>query len=1176
MDFKVIALLLLLLLCHGGRGLNLLSLLRPRPHPMPPSSLLTTSLPLSGPQPAAQDWSLRSPDLETQADSGSPWFSSAAGNSRPRRINTVGGVLKLAASDRLAGEEVEDVMEKRNGNGPASQEQVANSGWINSGVQGDVAPGAVDSVGGEQAEGVTTQPEASSSGPDGLSGGEASNQGIPPGQGEGRGPPADSMPDSEGGVRQHLAGPVFRGGEVGHDGGGSAMPSASSSPTTSAALNENIVTSGPVVHLPPVLSQADTTPRVPATRPSSSPTTSAALNENIVTSGPVVHLPPVLSQADTTPRVPATRPSFPSRQQVLSTTQAGDVSNSISTADTSGSQPRSTVLNTTSSPVLNPGWGSNGHAGGSSGSVSTGSQIKAGEIPAGGGFGLPLMPYGGDVEEASSTPSSTTTSPTPQTSSSFRSNRGNSFTAPVRVTRSEPLGGPHGITLQSAGASPLPRRTTSFQQAHPSGSQQSRTSMMSSLTHSDTEEIRTHLPTAESSHAPPSEFSTDDTVMAQSSSTYPQGAVSSLDLVNPAQPQTVAAVEHPVLPVNTATPSSFLPPSSFPVSPSPSSETSVLPDYTWGIFSTSGISSRALGGTGIQSTLSGVETSTANTVDSPNQGSKKDSNSRSDSSMSSSPQSSTPLSSTTTPGTVVVHNEVQPPRNDSRRGNSSSNASNNKSGTSSTTTNTSPNTRQPPEETSRSSFHTNSPEPSTPSPTTLVLSPRVSSTTTTPPQLTETTTSSQGNAEVTSSRTRSGIVPRLTPDLMGPVYIEVKMKMTWTEFCSNEPTFCLELVDIVREDGQIESFTADQIRILENPRKTCAVRTSGQQTFSSEEEEIEVQLYLVNKSHHYDVNLTYVCAMLIKQGFDLREASMFKNRLIKVQLHEMSGYRPHGRGDPSGPGSGNVGSSVEKDDDDDDDEFIDEPGVTIVISIAAVGGFCCGALIIMQLVLRRRYREGIRAFSNRSSSGTSVDSIALNHVIKARPHSGHYNPGLDLAPERIRERIGEERIGEERIGEERRGEKRIGEERRGEERIGQERIGEERIGEERIGDDRIGEDRRGEDRRGEDRRGEDRRGEDRRGEEKIGERRRGEKRIGEERIGEERIGEEKIGEERIGEERIGEERIGDDRIGEDMRGEDRRGEYRIGEDRRGEDRRGEDRRGEERRGEERIGEERLG
>ena len=39
----------------------------------------------------------------------------------------------------------------------------------------------------------------------------------------------------------------------------------------------------------------------------------------------------------------------------------------------------------------------------------------------------------------------------------------------------------------------------------------------------------------------------------------------------------------------------------------------------------------------------------------------------------------------------------------------------------------------------------------------------------------------------------------LPPETAGPVYIEIKLQMTWTEFCTHEPTFCLELVDIVRQ-----------------------------------------------------------------------------------------------------------------------------------------------------------------------------------------------------------------------------------------------------------------------------------------------------------------------------------------------------------------------------------------
>ena len=57
------------------------------------------------------------------------------------------------------------------------------------------------------------------------------------------------------------------------------------------------------------------------------------------------------------------------------------------------------------------------------------------------------------------------------------------------------------------------------------------------------------------------------------------------------------------------------------------------------------------------------------------------------------------------------------------------------------------------------------------------------------------------------------------------------------------------------------------------------------------------------------------------------------------------------------------------------------------------------ALCVVQIVLRRRYRDGVRTY-NRTYSVTSVDSIALNNVTKSRPNSGIFNPALDLAPER--------------------------------------------------------------------------------------------------------------------------------------------------------------------------------
>lgn len=69
----------------------------------------------------------------------------------------------------------------------------------------------------------------------------------------------------------------------------------------------------------------------------------------------------------------------------------------------------------------------------------------------------------------------------------------------------------------------------------------------------------------------------------------------------------------------------------------------------------------------------------------------------------------------------------------------------------------------------------------------------------------------------------------------------------------------------------------------------CA-RQQGE-TSSQQQEEISglqqeaaaivVRLYLVNKSERYDSYLTVVCAQVMKQGFQVRDTSFFKNK-VKV------------------------------------------------------------------------------------------------------------------------------------------------------------------------------------------------------------------------------------------------------------------------------------------------------
>ncbi|KAK7491702.1 hypothetical protein BaRGS_00016958 [Batillaria attramentaria] len=238
-----------------------------------------------------------------------------------------------------------------------------------------------------------------------------------------------------------------------------------------------------------------------------------------------------------------------------------------------------------------------------------------------------------------------------------------------------------------------------------------------------------------------------------------------------------------------------------------------------------------------------------------------------------------------------------------------------------------------------------------------------------------------------SNNSRSDGGPSLNTD--SPMYVEIKLQMTWSEFCSNEPTFCFELTDILRQ--QQDTFTVDQIRLMDDYQKICAEQEMGAML---DDEEIEVQLYLVNKTNHYDGILTLVCAQVIKQGFEQRESSLFKNKFLDVRLQELEreGIPPSFRTPRPVIQEG-------LDPVDEDDDFISQPGVTIAVVIASVGGVCCVTLIIMQIVLRRRYREGMRTLPSRSYSATSVDSIALAAVAKSRPSSGVFNPALDLSPE---------------------------------------------------------------------------------------------------------------------------------------------------------------------------------
>ncbi|KAK6188729.1 hypothetical protein SNE40_004847 [Patella caerulea] len=209
-----------------------------------------------------------------------------------------------------------------------------------------------------------------------------------------------------------------------------------------------------------------------------------------------------------------------------------------------------------------------------------------------------------------------------------------------------------------------------------------------------------------------------------------------------------------------------------------------------------------------------------------------------------------------------------------------------------------------------------------------------------------------------------------------PVFVTVRFRMSWVMFCHNYQTFQHEVVDIL-EANYKDSFEEQQVKIMNEEINYCVEPWPV-----AEEEYIYVRLYIVDYDGQYDSSLTVDCAQYFESGFP--EESFFRDKLVRVTLNTKDEGRHYiiATADPNA-----------------DSEDIS--GVTVAITIASVGGICCIAVIVLQFMMKRRYRKTrtlnhSHSHSNRRRfSIASNDSIALASV-KSRPNSGLFNPALDL------------------------------------------------------------------------------------------------------------------------------------------------------------------------------------
>ncbi|XP_063432359.1 uncharacterized protein LOC134714762 [Mytilus trossulus] len=214
------------------------------------------------------------------------------------------------------------------------------------------------------------------------------------------------------------------------------------------------------------------------------------------------------------------------------------------------------------------------------------------------------------------------------------------------------------------------------------------------------------------------------------------------------------------------------------------------------------------------------------------------------------------------------------------------------------------------------------------------------------------------------------------------IYINIDMKMSLHEFCQLQHNFVSQLADIMI-NTQNSKISQEQIKLQYPIADDC-----DHQPWDNPKEEVEIQIYVLDITGKLDRSLTIDMAKNIKPG--LKSSILYGEKLESVKIVNEPNIVE------TLPTDGPSASKL--------DEEI-ETGITIAISIAAIGGFCCVSLLILQLIIHKRsghrmhpYFLGSGSCSSRLSTRSS-NSIALGVVSKSRPNSGLWNPGLDISDE---------------------------------------------------------------------------------------------------------------------------------------------------------------------------------
>ncbi|XP_046329648.2 uncharacterized protein LOC124113387 [Haliotis rufescens] len=235
--------------------------------------------------------------------------------------------------------------------------------------------------------------------------------------------------------------------------------------------------------------------------------------------------------------------------------------------------------------------------------------------------------------------------------------------------------------------------------------------------------------------------------------------------------------------------------------------------------------------------------------------------------------------------------------------------------------------------------------------------------------------SSSSSRLLTTVNINSTSYHSVSPSTQPPVFALVTLKMSWQDFCPKERVFRADLKDIFLEKAD-QDVTTEQITLMNIEHYECLDLMAAEMP-----DDIIISFYLVDITGNYDRRLTIACARVVIQGFSTKVESFFKDKLVEVKLNtDQPSEGGHVTHMPEEKGRESL--------------FVMEPGITIAIVIASVGGACCVALIILQIVVRNRNKR-VYLPDSRHPSFTSMDSIALASVTKSRPNSGLFNPGLD-------------------------------------------------------------------------------------------------------------------------------------------------------------------------------------